>query len=97
MMQYLLDTKKLTGIEEQNVRLSQRKAINASMIDSDFVKLLSTARSESVDAYYKAREKNDFASFAPYLEKVVALTRQYTTFRPGFATPYDAMLDEYDR
>ena len=93
----LSNTANLSEIQRQNVKLSLKKTLDASRVESDFVHLLSTTRSASVDAYYRARENNDFALFAPYLEKVVALTREYTTFHPGFATPYDAMLDEYDR
>ena len=39
----------------------------------------------------------DSASFAPYLEKLVAYNRRFAGYKSGFAAPYDALLDDYEK
>ena len=43
--------------------------------------------------WHKAKEESDFASFAPYLEKLVAYNRRFAGYKSGFAAPYDALLE----
>ena len=44
----------------------------------------------------KAKNENDFPSFAPYLAKIVDFNRKFAGyFNPGMA-PYDALLNEYE-
>jgi carboxypeptidase Taq len=47
----------------------------------------------------KAREANDFSMLKPNLEKVVKLVREKASIKAEAfeMTPYDALLDEYDR
>lgn len=47
--------------------------------------------------WHRAKEENDFAAFAPYLEKLVAYNRRFAGYKTGFATPYDALLDDYEK
>lgn len=47
--------------------------------------------------WHKAKEESDFASFAPYLEKLVAYNRRFAGYKSGFAAPYDALLDDYEK
>jgi carboxypeptidase Taq len=50
----------------------------------------------SQQGWQEARQASDFASFQPWLEKIVALKReeaQAVTYRDS---PYDALLDEYE-
>ncbi|MBQ8834894.1 MAG: carboxypeptidase M32 [Oscillospiraceae bacterium] len=44
----------------------------------------------------KAKNEDDFASFTPYLEKIVAYNKKFAGyFNPDMA-PYDALLNEYE-
>lgn len=53
--------------------------------------------SASTQVWKKAKAENDFASFAPYLEKLVAFNRKM----PGYIKPelpkYDALLNEFEK
>ncbi|HEY5006063.1 MAG TPA: hypothetical protein VII61_23085, partial [Ktedonobacteraceae bacterium] len=50
----------------------------------------------SIEAWVKARRQNDFASFAPWLQRTLNLQREVAD-RVGFTeTRYDALLDEYE-
>jgi carboxypeptidase Taq len=43
-----------------------------------------------------ARRENDFAAFAPYLERNLELARRYVECFDTFDCPYDVLLDDYE-
>jgi carboxypeptidase Taq len=47
-------------------------------------------------AWVKARQSNDFASFAPHLEKLYHLKRQQAECLGYQDNPYDALLDDFE-
>lgn len=51
---------------------------------------------ESEDAWRKAKVKNDFKSFAPYLEKVYETVRKFASYVKPEMDPYDFWLNEYE-
>ncbi|MFA9560536.1 carboxypeptidase M32 [Evansella sp. AB-rgal1] len=59
---------------------------------SEFVIL--TAKAESVWA--EAKEKGDFSSFQPYLEKIVEFNRKYVEWVGYEGNKYNALLDDYE-
>ncbi len=46
--------------------------------------------------WVEAREKNDFAHFQPYLEKIVALRKQYAELFAPYDHVYDPLLDDFE-
>ena len=44
----------------------------------------------------KAKNENDFALFAPYLEKIVDFNRRFAKYYNSELEPYDALLNEYE-
>ena len=44
----------------------------------------------------KAKNDDDFASFAPYLEKIVDYNRRFAGYYDSNKQPYDALLNEYE-
>ena len=44
----------------------------------------------------KAKSENDFAAFAPYLEKIVDYNRKFAHYYQEDMDPYDALLNEYE-
>ncbi len=44
----------------------------------------------------KAKNENDFAAFAPYLEKIVEFNRKKADYFHPEMKPYDALLNEYE-
>ena len=43
-----------------------------------------------------AKQNNDFASFAPVLEEIVAYNRKFASYYDAKKRPYDALLNEYE-
>jgi carboxypeptidase Taq len=52
----------------------------------------SVLMAETYAAWAEARSRSDFAAFAPYLERTIALTREMAETIGGASTPYDALL-----
>ena len=57
---------------------------------------LALLRSEAQDLWALARSSDDFALFAPILERMVALTRQLAEALGYADHPYDALLNTYE-
>jgi len=57
---------------------------------------LAGATARAQQAWAQAREQDDFASFQPHLERVLALTMEKAEALGYEESPYDALLDEYE-
>ena len=51
---------------------------------------------DAESVWHKAKNEDDFASFAPYLEKIVDYNRKFAGFYDSTKAPYDALLNEYE-
>ena len=51
---------------------------------------------EAQNVWQKAKNNNDFASFAPYLEKIVSYNQKFAGYYHPELKPYDALLNEYE-
>ncbi len=59
---------------------------------TEYEMLLNDAQS----VWEKAKNENDFPSFAPYLEKIVAFNRKFAGYYNPALPAYDALLNEYE-
>lgn len=50
---------------------------------------------ESEIAWQKARDKNNYAIFEPFLIKMIEYQRKFTTYRNPEAIPYNLLLDDF--
>ena len=97
----------LNELNEQKVSLSADEALlisetlydynRANCLPEKFVKDFAEAETASFEAWAKARPANDFKMFQPHLEKIVELTRQKADYYGYENSPYDAMLESYER
>ena len=65
-------------------------------IPAEVVSELAHLRTKSEEVWAQARLKNDFASYAPYLEKIVALNRRIAEAIGYSDHPYDALLMRFE-
>ncbi len=61
-------------------------------VQSDFTRLTTQA----MDVWRKAKLAGDWASFEPYLDRIVKQLRVIATYRNPHVSPYDVWLDEYE-
>ena len=52
---------------------------------------------EASAVWHDAKEKSDWALFAPYLEKLIAGRRRYASLKSPERHAYDVLLDEYEK
>jgi carboxypeptidase Taq len=80
----------------QLIRVVKRLMDLATKLPSDFVAEKVKLGSDSQEVWVQARAKNDFASFAPSLEKMFELARREAEYLGYKEHIYDALLDEYE-
>ena len=51
---------------------------------------------DAESVWHKAKPEDDFAAFAPYLEKIVDYNRKFAGYYHPEMAPYDALLNEYE-
>jgi carboxypeptidase Taq len=81
------------------VRVVARDWEKARRVPSELRAELARASSIAENAWLEAKERSDFGMLLPHLERNVELTLRYADcFEgfPGFAHPYDPLLDEYE-
>ncbi len=82
--------------EEAIVKVGRRDYEKATKFSTQFVEERSLAHNEAHHAWVEARKNNDFASFVPYLTKVMDFARQQADLAGYEEHPYDALLDDYE-
>jgi carboxypeptidase Taq len=87
------DDPKLTA----NLRELRREFDRATKIPVGLVSRESTATSLAKHAWAEARERSDFASFAPHLETLLDIARAKADHWGYSGEPYDALLEGYER
>ncbi len=78
------------------IRLTRRNCDLASKIPTEYTAKSSRLRSESYQAWAKARPDNNFALVKPYLEQIVELSREYASFFPGYDHIADPLIESAD-
>ena len=66
-------------------------------VPKDLRAAMTRTASESYPVWVEARQRSDFASFRPYLEKTLELKRRYIECMAPETEPYDALLDEFEQ
>lgn len=82
--------------EAVNIREIRRGYDRAVKVPARLVEELARTVTRAQNVWQEARQKNDFPSFAPWLEKIVALKREEAQAVSFQESPYDALLDEYE-
>lgn len=69
----------------------------ARKVPGSLVEAFAEAQSQAFQAWIKARERADFAVFAPHLERLLELLRRRADCLGYDESPYDALLEDYER
>jgi carboxypeptidase Taq len=87
----------LGEIDRDVVRLARRDWERARRVPDDLAAELARASTDGQERWRAAREQDDFAAFAPALERNVRLAREYASCVAGDGqSRYEALLDDYD-
>jgi carboxypeptidase Taq len=78
------------------IRVAIRDYQKAVRVPAAFMAELASHQAQSYQAWAAARPANDFASVRPFLEKTLALCRQYSGFFSGYQHIADPLIDRLD-
>ena len=85
-----------TDADRGLLRHATRTYEHYTKLPRTLVEEIARVEASSFDAWRRARTNNDFASFAPWLSRTIALQREIAD-RWGYKeTRYDALLDEFE-
>ena len=82
--------------EARTVAGTRRDFDKATKVPGAFVAEQARVVSAAQQAWAEARAAADFNAFRPHLERIVDLKREYVTFFPKAAHPYDVLIDDYE-
>lgn len=78
------------------LRVTRRALDKATRVPTALVVALTETASRGEDAWQAARANNDYAAFAPWLEKLLDLKRQYAAAVVPGVPIFDALLDDFE-
>ncbi|MBN2781251.1 MAG: carboxypeptidase M32 [Candidatus Marinimicrobia bacterium] len=86
----------LNDDEKRIVQLTRKDLQKQLVLPDAFVEEMSKHVSATQQVWTKARKNNDFAAFAPYLEKMIELKKREADYYGYEDKPYDALLDGFE-
>ena len=94
MIEYLsAHENQLDEITAAMVRHERREYEKLKRVPAEFSHKKREAELKAQMAWEKAKNENNFAAFAPYLEENIKLTKQYANYIAAGSDPFDALLD----
>ena len=87
----------LDAVSARQVTLLRRGYDKVARIPADEYMEYAMLTNEASDVWHRAKENNDFASFRPVLERLVAFNRKFAGYYDPSKAPYDPQLNEYER
>src|ERR1700733_15156905 len=81
------------------IEVTRRRWEKSRRVPTELEAEMARASSEGQEAWVAARAASDFKSFAPYLERILQLTRRYVDCHLGhdrFECAHDVLIDDYE-
>ncbi len=97
LLDELSDDDSLLPDDKLMVAEAQHDFRRATCLPEAFVREQTEAHSNGYSTWTEARRANDFAAFKPALERNVELARRAADYFGYEQSPYDALLDHYER
>src|SRR6056297_4000173 len=91
-----LEDRDLDDDQQAVVRETRREYERAARVPNDLVEELTQTTSEALPKWEQAKEEDDFSIFAPTLEKLVELRREYAEHIDPDRDPYEVLFEEYE-
>ena len=86
----------LTELQRRQTQLLRKSVEQISRIPQEEYVAYSVLMNQADVVWRKAKHENDFASFAPLLEQIVAFNRKFAGYYNAELPAYDALLNEYE-
>ena len=87
----------LDFLHRRQVEELRRSCDQLARIPADEYMAYAELVSVAGNVWHKAKERDDFAMFRPYLQQLVEYNRKFAGYYDADKAPYDALLNEYER
>lgn len=87
----------LDEVTAREVYLLGEEVRELTRIPMDEYTAYSKLCTDSVSAWLKAKEQNDYALFEPFLAQIIAYTRRFAAYRNASLPAYEVLLDSYEK
>lgn len=91
-----IDTSVLEPRQQRSIQLAKKELAQSLRVEKQFVEQFEMTKSRAQQVRTEARKTNDFSLFAPLLQEVITLSKQYATAIAPDNQPYDTLLDIYE-
>lgn len=91
-----IDEDDLSDDQQAVVREMRREHERIVRVDPDLFEELSSVTSAANDAWETAREESNFEMFAPHLERIIELKREYAAQIAPDREPFAVIFEEYE-
>jgi carboxypeptidase Taq len=78
------------------VKVTSRRYDRRTKVPVEWVSEFARITGEAHHVWEHARAESDFASFQPYLKRIVEMRREYASFFKPYDHVYDPLLDEFE-
>ena len=78
------------------IRVAHRDWNKARRVPAELAVEFAQTAAQAYEVWVKAREESDFASFRPWLERMVDLRCRYVECFAPYDDPYDVLLDDFE-
>ncbi len=99
MLRALSRPEEFTRLDEAmqlTVRRGLREYERFLRIPEEFYSEYAIEKARSEKAWEKAKRSSDFSVYAPHLEKIIKMTKQYVKYMEPDQDPYEVLLDLYE-
>lgn len=86
----------LSPLDRRKIEVLRKEFDQINKIPADEYVAYEILLNEAQAVWEQAKNNDDFAAFAPYLEKIVAFNRKKAAYYHPEMKPYDALLNEYE-
>jgi len=90
------NAEELTPVQRRQVEVMRKSYDQMHKIPAEEYVEYSILMNEAQNVWEKAKNENDYASFAPCLEKIISFNRKFAGYYNPQMEPYDALLNEYE-
>ena len=97
MITYLeAHSEELTAQQKREVEVLRKGFDQMNKVPAEEYVAYSVLLNDAQNVWEKAKNEDDYGSFAPVLEKIVAYNRKFAGYYNPQMAPYDALLNEYE-
>lgn len=87
----------LTPVQNRQVELLTEELDKLTRIPMEEVVAYTQLTNEAENCWVAAKEQNDYASFQPYVEKLIGFNRRFAGYKDATKPAYNVLLDEYEK